>query len=83
MAAQMIARAIAKADGDDVTKMIGALEGWTFEAPKGQETVRAADHAMVQPMFIVKLTGPISSMEPQVLRTLPAGAAAPPVQPFK
>ena len=45
-----------KADGDqDVQKMISALEGYTFAAPKGQETVRAADHAMLQPMFIAKL----------------------------
>ncbi|MBV8074115.1 MAG: substrate-binding domain-containing protein [Candidatus Eremiobacteraeota bacterium] len=83
VAAQMIVRAVQQADGDDVGKMIAALEGWTFEAPKGQETIRAADHAMVQPMFIAKLTGSASALEPQLLRTLPAGAAAPPVRPFK
>ena len=55
VAAQMIVHAIEKAGGDDVGKMISALEGWTFEAPKGQQTVRAADHAMIQPMFVAKL----------------------------
>ncbi|MBV8600515.1 MAG: ABC transporter substrate-binding protein, partial [Candidatus Eremiobacteraeota bacterium] len=83
VAAQMIVHAVQQADGDDVSKMIGALEGWTFDAPKGQETVRAADHAMVQPMFIAKLTGSGNALEPQLLRTLPSGAAAPPVRPFK
>ena len=83
VAAEMIVRAVQRADGDDVGKMIAALEGWTFEAPKGQETVRAADHAMIQPMFIAKLTGAGSSLEPRRLRALPSGAAAPPVHPFK
>jgi len=83
VAAQMIVHAIEKADGEDVGKMIAALEGWTFAAPKGQETVRAADHAMVQPMFVAKLTGPASALEPQLVRTLPSGAAAPPIKAFK
>lgn len=83
VAAQMIVHAIQKADGDDVAKTIPALEGWTFEAPKGQETVRAADHAMIQPMFVAKLRGASSGLEPQLVRTLPSGAAAPPVHPFK
>ena len=83
VAAQMIVHAVERADGDDVAKTIPALEGWTFEAPKGQETVRAADHAMVQPMFVAKLTGPPAALEPHLVRTLPSGAAAPPVHPFK
>ena len=36
--------------------MISALEGWSFTGPKGQQTIRASDHAMLQPMFQVKLT---------------------------
>ena len=83
VAAQMVVHAVERANGDDVNKMIAALEGWTFQAPKGTETVRAADHAMIQPMFIAKLTGSGSAIEPQLLRTFPSGAAAPPVKQFK
>ena len=36
VAAQMIAHAVAKADGDNVDAMISALEGWQFLAPKGK-----------------------------------------------
>ena len=35
--------------------MISALEGWSFTGPKGQETIRASDHALLQPMFHVQL----------------------------
>ena len=37
------------------TKMIAALEGWSFTGPKGQQEIRASDHAMLQPMFLVQL----------------------------
>jgi branched-chain amino acid transport system substrate-binding protein len=83
VAAQMIVHAIEKADGDDVGKMIAALENWTFDAPKGRQTVRAADHAMLQPMFVAKLEGKPGSLEPKLLRTVPLGAVSPPVKPFK
>jgi branched-chain amino acid transport system substrate-binding protein len=79
VAAQMIVRAIENSDGTDVNKMLSALDGWSFDAPKGRETVRAADHAMLQPMYIAKLKG----AEPQLLRTLDAAAVAPPVRAFK
>lgn len=55
VAAQMIVRALSEADADDVPGMIAALEGWEFEAPKGTQTIRASDHAMLQPMFTVRL----------------------------
>ena len=42
VAAQMIVRAVGKADGDDVDKMITALEGWQFVAPKGPQRIRPA-----------------------------------------
>jgi branched-chain amino acid transport system substrate-binding protein len=78
VAAQMIVRAIEKSDGTDVDKMIGALDGWSFDAPKGRETVRAQDHAMLQPMYIAKLSG----SEPVLLRTLDPSSVAPPVSAF-
>ena len=83
VAAQMIVHAIEKADGDDVGKMIGALENWKFDAPKGSQTIRAADHAMLQPMFVARLEGSGSSMEPRLVRTVPLQAVSPPVRPFK
>ncbi|HWQ22867.1 MAG TPA: substrate-binding domain-containing protein [Gaiellaceae bacterium] len=54
VAAQMIVRAL-KASTTDVEKMITALEGWSFTGPKGQQEIRASDHAMLQPMFLVQL----------------------------
>ena len=83
VAAEMIVHAVEKADGEDVGKMISALEGWTFDAPKGKQTIRAADHAMLQPMFVAKLVGSGSNIEPQLLRTVPLEAVSPPVHPFK
>ena len=49
--------------------MIDALEGWTFDGPKGETTVRADDHALIQPMYQAKLVqdgepGPRSSSTP-------------------
>jgi branched-chain amino acid transport system substrate-binding protein len=54
VAAQMIVRAL-KASTSDVSRMISSLEGWSFTGPKGQQQIRAADHAMLQPMFLVQL----------------------------
>jgi branched-chain amino acid transport system substrate-binding protein len=83
VAAEMIVHAVEKADGDDVGKMISALENWTFDAPKGTQRIRAEDHAMLQPMFVAKLEGSGASMEPHLVRTIPLGAVSPPVKPFK
>jgi len=43
------------------------------------ETIRAADHAVLQPMYVAKLSG----AEPQLIRQLDEAAVAPPVRPFK
>jgi branched-chain amino acid transport system substrate-binding protein len=79
VAAQMIVHAVEKADGDDPKKTTAALDDWTFDAPKGRETIRGTDHAVIQPMYVAKLSG----SEPQLVRTLDASAVAPPVHPFK
>jgi len=83
VAAQMIAHAVQIADGDDVDKMIAALEGWSFVGPKGEQLVRAADHAMLQPMFQVKLVSAGAGFEPQPVKTLLLQDVVPPVTPFK
>ena len=77
--AQLLAHAVDKADGDtNVDTMISALEGYSFLAPKGQQTVRAADHAMLQPMFIAKLSQSGTDYTAQLVKTLSAQDTAPP-----
>ncbi len=82
VAAEMIVHAVQASGDQDVSKMISSLEGWKFMAPKGQQQIRGADHAMLQPMFIVKLDGTGKSAHPVVLRTLTPQTVAPPVHPF-
>ncbi len=79
VAAQMIVHAVEKADGDDADKTSAALNDWSFEGPKGHETIRASDHAMLQPMYLAKLVGG----EPQLLKSLSPSEVAPPPHPFK
>jgi branched-chain amino acid transport system substrate-binding protein len=78
--AQMLVRAIQTGDGTNVNKMISGLAGWSFLAPKGEQTIRVSDHAMLQPMYQVSLVSTINGgYKPVVLRTLSASATAPPV----
>ena len=76
-AGQMIVRALTQG-GDNVDRMIRGLEGWTFVAPKGVTTVRASDHAMVQPMFQVRLVKNGTRWQPQVLSRIKGPFVAPP-----
>lgn len=73
-AAQMVVRAAEHAG--DVNAMIGALEGWSFTGVKGQLTIRAADHAVLQPMFQARLDG----TTPRIVRTLDPTQVMPPVK---
>src|SRR3954453_23489165 len=82
VAGQMIVHAL-EAGGGDVDKMVTALEGWTFEGPKGSLQIRAEDHALLQPMFTATLKKDGSNVLPQLVDTLDAAAVAPPVAPFK
>jgi branched-chain amino acid transport system substrate-binding protein len=77
VAAQMIVHAVEQAGGDNVDGMIKALEGWTFDAPKGPQTIRARDHAMLQPMFQARLVQQGTTWEPELVRTIPPDATAP------
>jgi branched-chain amino acid transport system substrate-binding protein len=79
VAGQMIVRALEGAKGDNVDKMIAALEGWSFVGPKGQQTVRKADHAMIQPMFQVKLQKLANGKwQPRVVSRIKGQFVAPP-----
>ncbi|MCG6496255.1 substrate-binding domain-containing protein [Kitasatospora sp. A2-31] len=83
-AAQLIVHAVEAAHGsaDDTSALVKALEGWSFDGVKGRTTVRAEDHALLQPMFQVKLTGNGAAAKPSVARTLTADEVAPPVTPM-
>jgi branched-chain amino acid transport system substrate-binding protein len=82
VAAQMIVRAVQRADGDNVDRMIRALEGWQFLAPKGKQRIRPQDHAMIQPMFQVQLVRRSGRWTPRVIKTISPGNLQPPVKPF-
>jgi branched-chain amino acid transport system substrate-binding protein len=81
--ALMICRAVTVAKGDNVDKMISALEGWQFLGPKGVNRIRKADHALIQPMFIASLIkGTNGKYEAKWLKTVSPGNVQPPVHPF-
>jgi branched-chain amino acid transport system substrate-binding protein len=81
--ALMICRAVQKANGDNVDKMISALEGWQFLGPKGVTRIRKADHALIQPMFVVQLVKLASGKyDAKWLKTVAPGNVQPPVKPF-
>jgi branched-chain amino acid transport system substrate-binding protein len=83
VAGQMIVHALEAAKSDDVDKMISALEGWSFTGPKGQQTIRAADHAMLQPMFQVQLKqNARGKYDAVVLKRLRAQYTTPPAKSF-
>ncbi len=77
--AQMIVHAVEAADGANVDEMITALEGYQFDGVKGQYTVRPEDHALLQPMFQVKLAQQGDTFEAEAVNTLAPDAVAPPV----
>ncbi|MFH0243752.1 substrate-binding domain-containing protein [Streptomyces sp. HK10] len=73
-AAQMVAQAVREAGADgDTDAMVKALEGYTFPGIKGENTVRATDHALVQPMFQAEFDGDA----PKVVFTVDAQGIAP------
>ncbi|MEU5723326.1 MULTISPECIES: substrate-binding domain-containing protein [unclassified Micromonospora] len=81
-AAQMVVRA-AQEGGDDVDKMIKALEGWQFDSVKGQMTIRPEDHALLQPMYQAKLSGSGTAYTATAQKTLTGDETAPPVTQMK
>ena len=77
-AAIMIVQAI-REGGDTVDGYIAALEGFSFEGPKGTITIRAEDHAVIQPMFQVKLIADGDGFVPELIDTVDADTVVPPV----
>ncbi len=80
--AQMLVHALQKGDYN-VDKMISALEGWKFLAPKGYQAIRPQDHAMLQPMFRVALVTKNGHLVANVLGTASPYDTAPPLVPMK
>ena len=80
VAAQMVVQAVKKGGGTDVNKMITSLENWSFDSVKGTITVRAGDHAMIQPMFQAKLVkNSTGSWLPKLVKAVSATSVAPPL----
>jgi branched-chain amino acid transport system substrate-binding protein len=83
VAAEMIVHAVQKTGGGDVDKMISALEGWQFVGPKGVERIRQQDHALLQPMFQVRLRSVNGKITAVVQKRFAPGNLQPPITPFK
>ncbi|MEV4810597.1 substrate-binding domain-containing protein [Micromonospora avicenniae] len=81
-AAQMVVRAVQEG-GDDVDKMVAALEDWSFDGIKGKMTIRAADHALLQPMYQAKLTGSGTEFTASAQKSLTGDETAPPAVAMK
>jgi branched-chain amino acid transport system substrate-binding protein len=60
--------------------MISGLEGYKFLGPKGQNAVRPQDHALLQPMFQVKLTKNGSRLVATTIDTATPYETAPPIK---
>lgn len=75
-AAIMVVQAIREGKGD-VDAMIAALEGFSFDGPKGKNTVRAEDHALIQDMYQVKLVAADGGFVPELVATIPGDQVAP------
>lgn len=80
-AAQMTVHALEATGGQatDTDALVKALEGWSFDGVKGRLTVRAQDHALLQPMFQVRLTGSGAAAKPSVEKVLGPDQVAPPI----
>ena len=79
----MLARAIGRGGGTDVDRMISSLEGWQFVGPKGLNRIRQQDHALLQPMFQVRLRTVNGRPQAVPVKTFSPGNLQPPVTPFK
>lgn len=75
-AALMIVQAVKEGKGD-VDAMIAALEGYSFDGPKGKTTVRAGDHALIQEMYQAELVKDGDTYVPELITAVPAEEVAP------
>lgn len=69
-AAYMIIRALKGNAALDVDQMISNLEGYKFLGLKGNLEVRARDHVLVQPMYIVRMVKTGNTWGPELVKTI-------------
>jgi branched-chain amino acid transport system substrate-binding protein len=77
--------ALTKTSGDTTPdKLIAAMEGMSFPAPKGTETFPKEDPPALQPMYLVKLvkdtSGKFDFPIPQLIKEVSPEEAAPPIR---
>ncbi|MGE7950949.1 substrate-binding domain-containing protein [Lysinibacillus xylanilyticus] len=81
-AAISIVEALKKSEGDaDAKKLIGIMEGMSFETPKGTMTFREEDHQALQSMYSIRLEKQegLDYPVPVLIRELSPEETAPPV----
>ncbi|WP_068984346.1 substrate-binding domain-containing protein [Lysinibacillus xylanilyticus] len=81
-AAISIVEALKKSEGDaDAKKLIGIMEGMSFETPKGKMTFREEDHQALQSMYSIRLEKQegVDYPVPVLIRELSPEETAPPV----
>lgn len=79
--AQAVVAALAATEGESsADALIGALEGLSFEGPKGSYTLRAEDHQALAPMYVVRLTNVDDPEDKffELVEEVSADVAAPP-----
>lgn len=82
-AAIAIVEALKKTDGDsDSAKLIEAMEGMSFDTPKGEMTFRPEDHQALQTLYAIKLEkkAGVTYPVPVLIRELSPKETAPPVR---
>ena len=81
-AAISIVDALKKSDGDtDAEKLIGIMEGMSFDTPKGKMTFRKEDHQALQSMYSIRLEKQdgVDYPVPVLIRELSPEETAPPI----
>lgn len=82
-AAISIVEAVKKTKGDtDADKLIKAMEGMSFETPKGKMTFRPEDHQALQSLYAIKLEKKdgVNYPVPVLMRELTPEETAPPIR---
>ncbi|MBU8914442.1 substrate-binding domain-containing protein [Bacillus sp. FJAT-29953] len=82
-AAISIVEAVKKTKGDtDADKLIKAMEGMSFETPKGKMTFRPEDHQALQSLYAIKLEKKdgMNYPVPVLMRELTPEETAPPIR---
>ncbi len=78
VAGQMIVQAIRQGGTESTELMVKALEGYSFDGPKGKETIRATDHVLVQDMYQAKLVQKNGAWVPELVAVVAADEVEPP-----